>query len=131
MEENFKLEITSPEKIVFSGEVKMVTLPSFEGDMGILKNHISIITFLRPGILKVKLDNENFEEFFVQDGTVEFFENVLSILSASVLNLKNVSKDFINSVNKDTENKLANKDISNHERYILNCKLNVLNQIRV
>ena len=71
MENNFKFEIISPEKIIFSEETKMVTLPSYEGDMSILKEHISIITFLRPGIIKVQKKNESFEEFFVQDGTVE------------------------------------------------------------
>ena len=64
MEENFKAEIISPEKVVFSGESLMVTLPSYEGDMSILKNHISIITFLRPGIIKIKQNNETFKEFF-------------------------------------------------------------------
>ena len=64
MENNFKIEIISPEKIIFSDEAKMVTLPSYEGDMSILKNHISIITFLRPGIIKVQKNDGNFEEFF-------------------------------------------------------------------
>ena len=73
MEDNFKLEIISPEKIIFSDEnVTMVTLPSYEGDMSILKHHISIITFLRPGIIKIQKNDGNFEEFFVQDGTVEY-----------------------------------------------------------
>ncbi len=71
MEDSFKLEIISPEKIIFSDETKMVTLPSYEGDMSILKNHISIITLLRPGIINVPNDG-NFKEFFVQDGAVEF-----------------------------------------------------------
>ena len=70
MEDNFKLEIISPEKVIFSDDTKMVTLPSYEGDMSVLKHHISIITFLRPGVIKVKKNDENFEAFFVQDGTV-------------------------------------------------------------
>ena len=88
MEENFKLEIISPEKIIFSGDAKIVVLPSYEGDMSILKNHISIITFLRPGIIKVQINESDFNEFFVQDGTVEYFNDTLVILSASVINLK-------------------------------------------
>ena len=87
MEDNFKLEIISPEKIIFADEAKMVTLPSYEGDMSILKNHISIITFLRPGIIKVQNDG-NFKEFFVQDGTVEYFNDSLVALSASAINVK-------------------------------------------
>ena len=82
MEEGFKLEIISPEKIIFADEAKMVTLPSYEGDMSILKNHISIITFLRPGLLKVEKNDSNIEEFFVEDGTVEYFNDMLVVLSS-------------------------------------------------
>ena len=70
MENIFKLEIISPERVIFSGDVKIVKLPSYEGDMSILKNHISIITFLRPGIVKVQINENNFSQFFVEDGTV-------------------------------------------------------------
>ena len=80
MEDIFKLEIISPEKIILSEDVKMVTLPSYEGDMGVLKNHISIITFLRPGIVKLEKQDGNSEEFFVEDGTVEFFKDRKSVV---------------------------------------------------
>ena len=101
MNEVFKLEIISPEKIIFSDNVNMVTLPSYEGDMSVLKNHISIITFLRPGIVKVLKDTQNFNEFFIQDGTVE------------------------------ANDQLLGKDINDHERYVLNTKLNVLKEVRL
>jgi len=130
MEENFKLEIISPEKVIFSGDVKMVVLPSYEGDMSILKNHISIITFLRPGLIKVQ-KAEDFNNFFVQDGTVEYINNNLVVLSASALNVKDLSKEFLNNLNKDTEEKLANKDISDHDRYVLNHKLNTIKEIHI
>tara|TARA_Y100000590_G_scaffold21381_1_gene24806 strand:- start:5646 stop:6041 length:396 start_codon:yes stop_codon:yes gene_type:complete len=130
MEENFKLEIISPEKIVFSDEVKMAKLPSYEGDMSILKNHISIITFLRPGIVKVEKKDNKVEEFFVQDGTVEFFNDSLIVLSASATNIKNLSKDFLDSLNKNIENELLKKDITDHDRYILNHKLDTIREIR-
>ena len=129
MEDNFKVEIISPEKIIFSGEALMVTLPSYEGDMGILKNHISIITFLRPGIIKIKQNNETFKEFFVQDGTIEYFNNNLVILSASALNIKDLSKDFINNLSNETQSKIEKKDITDHDRYILSHKLNVLKEL--
>ena len=131
MEDNFKLEIISPEKIIFSGDVKMVTLPSYEGDMSILKHHISIITFLRPGIIKAQKNEGNFEEFFVQNGTVEYFNDSLVILSASAINTKNLSREFLDNLNKDTQDKLAQKDITDHDRYILNHKLDALKEIRV
>ena len=131
MEENFKLEIISPEKIIFSGDVKIVVLPSYEGDMSILKNHISIITFLRPGIIKVQINESDFNEFFVQDGTVEYFNNTLVILSASVINLKDLSKQFLENLNKETEGKLLQKDITDHDRYILNHKLDAIKEIRI
>ena len=131
MEENFKLEIISPEKIIFSGDVKIVVLPSYEGDMSILKNHISIITFLRPGIIKVQINESDFNEFFVQDGTVEYFSDTLVILSASVINLKDLSKQFLENLNKETEGKLLQKDITDHDRYILNHKLDAIKEIRI
>ena len=131
MAENFKTEIISPEKIIFSNDVSMVTLPSYEGDMSILRNHISIITFLRPGIIKVKKNDENFEIFFVQDGTIEYFNDNLVVLSASAMNLKDLSKEFVDNLNKDTQDKLKNKNITDHERYILNHKLDALKDVRI
>ena len=131
MENNFKLEIISPEKIIFSNDVTIVTLPSYEGDMSVLKNHISIITFLRPGIIKTEKKDGYFEEFFVQDGTVEFFNDNLVVLSESVMNVKNLSKEILDNLGKDTEIKLSTKDISDHDRYILNHKLNTIKEIRL
>ena len=131
MEDNFKLEIICPEKIIFSDDVKMVTLPSYEGDISVLKNHISIIIFLRPGIIKVQKSKGDFDEFFIQDGTVEYFNDGLVVLSASVTNVKDLSKEFLDNINKDTQEKLGEKDITDHDRYILNHKLDVLKGIRV
>ena len=131
MEDNFKFEIISPERIFFSDDVKMVTLPSYEGDMSILKNHIPIVTFLRPGKIKVQKNGGNFEEFFVQDGTVEYFKDSLIILSVSAINIKDISKEFLDNLNKDTQNKLTDKNITDHDRYVLNHKLDVLKEIRV
>ena len=131
MENNFNLEIISPEKIIFSGKVKMATLPSYEGDMSILKNHISIITFLRPGVVKVQIDQSNFNEFFVEDGTIEYFNDTLVILSASAISIKDLTKDFMEKLSKDTVDKLSKKDITDHERYILSHKLDIIKEIRV
>ena len=131
MENNFKIEIISPEKIVFSEDVKMVTLPSYEGDMSVLKHHISIITFLRPGIIKVQKNKGDFDEFFIQDGTVEYFNDNLVVLSASAINIKNLSKEFLDKLNKNTQEKLAEQDITDHDRYVLNCKLDVIREIRI
>ena len=131
MEDIFKLEIISPEKIIFSEDVKMVTLPSYEGDMGVLKNHISIITFLRPGIIKVQKKEGNINDFFVQDGAVEYFNDNLIVLSFSAMNIKDLSKEFVDNLNKDTQEKLVDKNITDHDRYILNHKLNVLKEVRI
>ena len=131
MEENFKLEIISPAKIIYSQDTRMVTLPSYEGDMSILKNHISIITFLRPGIIRAQNKEGNFDEFFVQDGTVEYFNDNLVVLSASAINIKDLSKEFLENLNKDTKNKLAERDVADHDRYILNHKLDVIKDIRI
>ena len=131
MEDNFKLEIISPERIFFSDDVKMVTLPSYEGDMSILKYHISTITFLRPGIIKVQKNDESFEIFFVQEGTAEYFNDSLVVLSASAINVKDLSQEFVDNLNKDTQNKLTDKNITDHDRYVLNHKLDVLKELQI
>jgi len=131
MENSFKIEIISPEKIIFQDNSTMVTLPSYEGDMSVLKQHISIITFLRPGVIKVKKKDGNFEEFFAQDGTVEYFNDSLVVLSSSVINVKNLSKEYLDDLNQITQDKLEGKDISDHDRYILNHKLNAIKEIRI
>ena len=131
MEDNFKLEIISPEKIIFSDNVTMVTLPSYEGDMGVLKHHISIMTFLRPGIIKVQKKDEKFEEFFVQDGTVEYIDDNLVVLSTSAISVKDLSKEFVDDLKKNTQEKLTDKNITDHDRYVLNYKLDVLKEIRI
>ena len=131
MEENFKIEIISPEEIIFSDNAKMAKIPSYEGDMSILKNHISIISFLRPGIVSVEKTNGESEVFFVKDGTIEFFENTLVLLSESVKNIKNLTKEFIENLSKETEVKLGKDNINDEERYILNHQLDALKEIRV
>ena len=131
MEDNFKIEIISPEKVIFSDNLTMVTLPSYEGDMSVLKNHISTISFLRPGIVKVYKNDGNIEEFFVQDGIVEYFNDSLVVLSVSAINVKNLSKEFMDDLNKDTQDKLTDKNLTDHDRYILNHKLDALKEIRV
>ena len=109
----------------------MVILPSYEGDMSILKHHISIITFLRPGIIKAQKNDGNFEEFFVQDGTLEYFNDSLVVLSTSAINVKDFSKEFAEKLNKDIQDKLRDENITDHDRYVLNHKLDALNEIRV
>jgi len=131
MEENFKIEIIKPEKIIFSDKTQIVTIPSYEGNMSILKNHISIITFLRPGIIKVEKNDGNHENFFVEDGTVEFFDNNLVILSSSAENIKDLSKNFLDDLNKEIQDQLLSKDLSDQDRYILNHKLDTIREIPI
>ena len=131
MDGNFKLEIISPEEIIFSDNVEMVTLPSYEGDMSILKHHISIITFLRPGIIKVQKNKGSFEEFFIEDGTIEYFKDNLVVLSASAINIKDLSKDYLDNLNKNAQVRLGEKDITDHDRYVLSHKLDVIKEIRI
>ena len=130
MEDTFKLEIISPEKIIFSDNARVVTIPSYEGEMSVLKNHIPLIAFLRPGIITVSKKGENMDKFFVEDGTVEYFKDNLVVLSLSAVNVKDITKELINNLNKDVETKLSKKELSDHERYILNHKLNTLKEIR-
>ena len=129
MNENFKFEIINPEKIIFSDKANMVTIPSYEGDMSLLKNHISIITFLRPGIIKVQKNEENFEDFFVQEGIVEYFKDSLIVLSVTAIAVKDLSKEFLENLSKNTLDKLSDQNITDHDRYMLNHKFDTIKQI--
>ena len=131
MEGNFNLEIISPEKIIFSNKAQMVKIPSYEGDMSVLKDHISIISFLRPGLIEVETNDGDFEEFFTQDGIVEFFNNHLVLLSSSVENIKNLPKDFFDRLSKETQDKVDKENISDQERYLLNHKLDAIKEINL
>jgi len=126
MDDKFKVEIISPEKIIFSDEVAMVTIPSYEGDMSILKQHISIITFLRPGIIKVKKTLDQNEDFFVEDGIIEFYKDNLSILSTSAINLKKLPESYLKNISKNALEKLKTGNLTDEENYLLNCKLDVI-----
>ena len=99
--------------------------------MSILKNLISIITFLRPGILKIQKKDKNFDEFFVRDGTAEYFNDNLILLSSTAIKVKDLSEELLNDLNKETEKQLSKQDISDHELYVLNHQLDALKQIRV
>ena len=128
MSENFTVEIISPDKSILKSEATEVTIPSFEGQMGILKNHIPLITFLRPGIISVKQDQiEN--KFFVEEGTVEFSKNNLLILTSTVKDLKNLEKKSINYLIKQAEDKLKNNSLSDKEKYVASYKIESLKEL--
>jgi|TARA_B100001559_G_scaffold119117_1_gene100294 F-type H+-transporting ATPase subunit epsilon/F-type H+-transporting ATPase subunit delta len=129
MSEEFKIEIVNPEKSFLSKEdVTEVVLPAFEGEMGILKDHISIISFLKPGIITVysKLGEE---KFFVEDGIVEFKNNNLSVLTSSIFNLKDVNKDKIQNLIKITEDETNKSSISDQAKFLADQKIQVLRSI--
>lgn len=128
MSEKFNLEIISPDQTLLKQEVKQVTLPAYEGLMTILKDHISLVTFLRPGFLEVVEDNK-IEKFYVEEGTVEFLNNKLLILSSSVIKLDKLTKNMITIILENSETLLQSPDIQDKDRYILNHKLEALKQI--
>ena len=103
MEKNFNLEIISPEKIILSEKVNSVTIPSFEGEMTILLDHIPLITFLRPGILRIEGSNES--EYFVEEGTVEFSNNNLLILTPRAIEVSNIDKNSLDGLINEAEKK--------------------------
>lgn len=125
MSDEFKIEIISPDKGVYSGKTEEAVLPCFEGQVTILKNHIPLITFLRPGLIEIGKN----EKFYVEDGTVEFSENNLLILSATAQSIKNINVDEINNMRKEVEKKLSKNQISDKQKYILSYKLETLKQI--
>ena len=128
MSENFKLEIISPDQILINTKVKEVIIPAYEGLMTILKDHISLITFLRPGFIEAEIENK-FEKFYVEEGTVEFFNNKLLILTSSTIKLEQLTKESIVKMIDESKVLLQNTEIKDKERYIINHKLETLQQI--
>jgi F-type H+-transporting ATPase subunit epsilon len=129
MSEEFKVEIVNPEKSFLSKEdVTEVIVPAFEGEMGILKDHISIISFLKPGIITIHSKSGE-EEFFVEDGIVEFKNNNLSVLTSSIFNLKDVDKNKIQDLLKISEEEANKSDISDQAKFLANQKIDVLRSI--
>ena len=127
MSDIFTVEIISPDQTILKQEANEVIIPSYEGQMGILNNHIPLITFLRPGIIKITGDNN--KKFFVEDGTVEFSNNNLLILSSTVKELSNLEKNLIDTLISEAERKISSADNTDKEKYILSYKIDTLKNI--
>ena len=126
MSDEFKVEIVNPEKSFLSREdVIEVVIPAFEGEMGLLKDHISIISFLKPGIIKIFSKKEE-NSYYVEDGIVEFKNNNLSILTSLILNIKDMDKNKIEEILKKTNNLLSNNEITDQEKYLVDQKIETL-----
>ena len=129
MSENFKVDIVNPHSSFFSNDnVKEIIIPAVEGDMGILRDHISIISFLKPGFI-ILTTNEGLEKFYVEDGIIEFKDNILSILTSTIMNLKNIDKTFVDNNIKDAEKQLENPDLNDQARFLMSQKIDVLRTI--
>ena len=132
MSESFKLEIVNPEKLFLTKDaVREVVVPAFEGDMGILKDHISIISFLKPGIVKVFESDSNEENFYVEDGIIEFKNNCLSILTSKIFDIKKIDKNVLRKTLSEAEKETENKDISDQAKYLLDQKIDVLKSLNL
>ena len=128
MYEKFNLEIISPDQTLLNTEVKQVIIPAYEGLMTILKDHISLITFLRPGFIETEIENK-IEKFYVEEGTIEFFNNRLLILTSSTIKLEKLTKETIEKMIDETRVLLQNSEIKDKEKYIISHKLEALQQI--
>ena len=129
MSEEFKLEIVNPEKSFLSKEdVTEVLVPAYEGDMGILKDHISIISFLKPGILKV-FSKSGEDKYYVEDGIIEFKDNTLSILTSSIFSLDKIDRSYVSQSLSDTEKLLSKEDLDDQRRFLISQKIDVLKSI--
>ena len=128
MSEKFNLEIISPDQIFLNIEVKQVTIPAYEGLMTILKDHISLVTFLRPGFIEVEIENK-IEKFYVEEGTIEFFNNRLLILSSSAVQVEKLEKENIEKMKEEAKVLLQNTEIKDKEKYILSYKIDSLQEI--
>ena len=129
MSEEFKLEIVNPEKSFLSKEdVTEVLVPAYEGDMGILKDHISIISFLKPGILKV-FSKSGEDKYYVEDGIIEFKDNTLSILTSLIFSLDKIDRSYVSQSLSDTEKLLSKEDLDDQSRFLISQKIDVLKSI--
>ena len=129
MSEEYSLEIVNPEKSFLSkNDVTEVVVPAFEGEIGILKDHISIISFLKPGIIKI-YSKSGEDSYYVNDGIIEFKNNNLSILTSLIFNLKDIDKQKISEIMKSAEEELSKSEISDQEKYLLDQKIEVLKSI--
>ena len=129
MSNNFNIDIVNPEKSFLSkNDVIEVVIPAVEGEIGILKDHISIISFLKPGIIKVYSDTEE-QNFYVEDGIVEFKDNTLSVLTSSIFDLKDADKNFVSESISSAETELSKEDIDDQKRFLLNHKVEILKSI--
>ena len=127
MSEKFTIEIISPDRSIIKTETSEVVIPSFEGEMGILKDHIALITFLRPGLINIKTNTD--QKFFVEEGTVEFSNNNLLILTSTAKEVTKMNKKFIDTLITESKKKLDNNEITDKERYLLSYKLETLRKI--
>ena len=127
MSDKFTVEIITPDRTMLKSDALEVTIPSYEGQMGILKDHIPLITFLRPGLINVK--NEEEKKFYVEEGTVEFSSNNLLILTSTVKDLKNFDKSSVENLLQEAQKKLNDKNSSDKEKYITSYKIDTLNEI--
>jgi ATP synthase F1 epsilon subunit len=129
MSEEFKIEIVNPEKsFLVKEDVSEVVVPAFEGEMGILKDHISIISFLKPGIIKI-LSKSGDENYYVEDGIVEFKNNNLSILTSSIFNLTDLDNSKQQDLLKLAEEEAGKPDISDQSKYLVDQKIEVLRSL--
>jgi len=127
MSDKFTIEIITPDKTILKSEATEVTIPSFEGQMGILKDHIPLITFLRPGIIIVQ--NQEEKKYFIEEGTVEFSDNNLLILTSTAKDLKIMEKNFINDLIDQAEKKLKDSGLSDKDKYVMSYKIDTLKEI--
>ena len=124
------VEVVSPEQNFFSGEATMVISRTPEGEIGILKDHIPIISFLKPGIIRVFSESEE-QSFYVEDGIVEFKDNTLSVLTSSIFDLKDADKNFVSESISSAEAELSKDNIDDQKRFLLNHKVEVLKSISI
>ena len=131
MSVNFKIEIVNPEKSFLSKQdVTEVVIPAFEGEMGILKDHISIISFLKPGIIKI-FSTSGEEKYYVDDGIVEFNNNSLSILTSFIISTSNLDRNKIEEIIKEAEKESNTSEIDDQKKYLIDQKIEVLKNLNL
>jgi len=129
MSETIQVDIVTPEKKIFSEtNILSTTVPGVEGDMGILNNHIPIITFLRPGKIHIQSSNKE-TSFFISDGVLEFNNNILTILASEIYDTESIDSVILDQLKNKAKVKVQKEGQTDNESYLSNRFQEEVNQL--
>lgn len=118
MNETIQVDIVTPEKKIFSeNDIVSVTVPGIEGEMGILYNHIPIISFLKPGTINIETKNKE-TKFFIADGVLEFNNNIVTILASEIYDLTTINAFTIDQLKQKSKEKIQKENQTDNDIFL-------------